>query len=87
MEILEIKNKILQIKTSMDGLKNRMMMTEARVSKPEDVNQSKEEEKVLKKKKKIRASETWVTITKNLMHITGVPKKKEERIGAKKYNG
>lgn len=52
MEILEIKNKILQIKTSMDGLKNRMMMTEARVSKPEDVNQSKEEEKVLKKKKR-----------------------------------
>lgn len=51
MEILEIKNKILQIKTSMDGLKNRMMMTEARVSKPEDVNQSKEEEKVLQKKK------------------------------------
>ena len=37
----------------MDGLKNRMMMTEARVSKPEDVNQSKEQRgKSIKKKKK-----------------------------------
>ena len=41
-------------------------------------NLKNEEEKV---KEKVRASETWVTITKSLMHITGVLKKKEEIIG------
>lgn len=83
MEILELKNTITEIKSSMDRLNRRMKGTEERFSELEDrkwklPNRGKIDEKT----KMNRASGTSGTLTKDLTFVSSLSgKERRKRLG------
>lgn len=75
MEIIELKNTLSKIKLLLDGLDNRMEMTEGRVGKLEDrlikvIQPNKEREKNWKQNEK-RLRDLWDNIKRSeKLHIS-----------------
>lgn len=87
MAILQPKNIVTEMKSSLDELSSRMERIEERISEVEDkrIDIARFEQQGENRLKMNRASGTWGTVTKDLnIHVTDIPEWKEIEDGAEK---